>query len=94
MCKIKLRDEKNENKQINTVEENDDFEYLSIDQVEMKKNNWTDSVKINDMDVKIKLDTSVQLNVMPYKLFKKLKIPLKDSSVVIIKHLENLKLSY
>lgn len=39
MCKIKLRDEKNENKQISTVEENDDFEYLSIDQVEMEKNN-------------------------------------------------------
>lgn len=35
------------------------------------------------MNVKIKLDTSVQLNVMPYKCFKKLKIPLKDSSVVI-----------
>jgi len=78
MCKNKVKNGKNEaNKQINTVErESKIFEYLSLDRIEIDSmsNTWTDNVKINDINVEIKLDTGAQLNVMPIELYKKIKL--------------------
>jgi len=47
-------------------------EFLCLDWVEIvTSNTWTDNVKINELNVKIKLDTGAQLNVMPIAINKK-----------------------
>jgi len=84
MCKNKV---KNENNQVNTVEkENEVYEYLCLDEVEIGTNNtWTDNVKINELNVQIKLDTGAQLNVMPIEIYKKIKPVQLEKSEIIIK---------
>ncbi|KAF0710957.1 Uncharacterized protein FWK35_00037749, partial [Aphis craccivora] len=92
MCKNKAKSEnrnyeKRENNQVNTVEkENEVYEYLCLDEVEIgTSNTWTDNVKINELNVKIKLDTDAQLNVMPIEMYKKIKSAQLEKSEVVIK---------
>jgi hypothetical protein len=86
MCKNKGKNEIK--KQINTVEkENEVFEYLSLDKIEIDgtSNTWSDNVKMNGINVEIKLDTGAQLNVMPIELYKRIKLNKLGKSAVIIK---------
>lgn len=48
-------------------------------------NTWTDNVKINELNVEIKLDTGAQLNVMPIEMYKKIKSAQLEKSEVVIK---------
>lgn len=92
MCKNKAKSEnkkyeKRENNQVNTVEkENEVYEYLCLDEVEIgTSNTWTDNVKINELNVEIKLDKGAQLNVMPIEMYKKIKSAQLEKSEVVIK---------
>lgn len=92
MCKNKAKSEnrnyeKRENNQVNTVEkENEVYEYLCLDEVEIgTSNTWTDNVKINELNVKIKLDTGAQLNVMSIEMYKKIKSAQLEKCEVVIK---------
>ncbi|CAI6370305.1 unnamed protein product [Macrosiphum euphorbiae] len=69
----------------NSNDEEEELTYLSLNSIESEKQiNWTDIVVIDSKkELKIKLDTEAQLNVMPLKEFKKLNKNLEKSSVVI-----------
>lgn len=85
MCKNKI---KSESKQLNIVEEDDKVtEYLLLEKIGVgdTNNTWTDTVKINELNVEIKLDTGAQLNVMPIEIYKKIKSVQLEKSEIIIK---------
>ncbi|KAL4098106.1 hypothetical protein QTP88_022775 [Uroleucon formosanum] len=92
MCKNKKKNEskkyeKSENNGVNIVKkEKEVYEFLCLDEVEMgTSNTWTDNVKINELNVEIKLDTGAQLNVMSIKTYKKIKSVQLETSEVVIK---------
>ncbi|XP_050533909.1 uncharacterized protein K02A2.6-like [Daktulosphaira vitifoliae] len=81
-------------KQVNSFENANSVEnYVSLDALEImcseevKKQNrsWIGEIIINDYKTSIKLDTCAELNVMPSKLFNKLKNVNIDNSNVVIK---------
>lgn len=71
--------------QINNKNEEEDVTYLTLNCTESEKHrNWTDTVVIeSEKELKIKLDTGAQLNVMSLKELKKLNKNLEKSSEVI-----------
>jgi len=94
MCKNKAKSEnkkyeKRENNQVNTIEkENEMYEYLCLDEVEIgTSNTWTDNVKINELNVEIKLDTGAQLNIMPIEMYKILNQHNWKKVKLLLKHL-------
>jgi len=75
-------------RQVDIVEcesDNMSIEYLALDEIGNKDNNnmWFEKVKINDINIEVKIDTGAQLNVMSNKFYKTLKTEIKSSKVII-----------
>jgi len=64
----------------NSNDEEEEFTYLSLNSIESEKQlNWTDIVVFDgNKELKIKLDTGAQFNVMPLKEFKKLNKKIRE----------------
>ena len=67
--------------------ENEVFEYLNLNKIETDgtSNTWSDNVKMNGINVEIKLDTGAQLNVMPIELYKRINLARSFRSDTVVR---------
>lgn len=83
---VKCRNKIVSSKQVNelNLEEGKESTFLSLDSVEIAKTGiWTDLIVVDNNEMLEKLDTSTQLNVMPYRYFKEMNKKLEKTSVII-----------